>query len=446
MKKNIESIKLEKLVSHPHNRGFDKTGSQWEDFTESVRIHGVIEPLTVRPWGKLKGVYQMLSGHRRCQAAQDVGLVEVPCQVMPMDDKEALVFLVNSNLQRENPNLVEEARLVQALETELGMDKEEICERLCRDQAWVVTRQMVFSFGEDVVAALSSKDESKRLSEGAFREVLRAPEALREKALEMVLSGEDGDEPLSEQRAREYIQFSLIPDWEDEMKWEAGADKLKKDVARDLKKFCDGKKPEMIISVMGWGKGADGVLDLVDAKEWVPVERLVDAVKDQRAWVWYAEKIGVPVYVLPPDKAHREKRVVVSRRQIMDDAAARHESGMEWDILPKGVKQPAPAVTSALHALEGQGEADFDEDGPVLPVATQGGKDGIKIEQVMEHHAMINMGKVRMVAMWAIDSKSDPLDAPDFVPKWATKLAIEGLWTDIDEVCNWVMELKGGGK
>lgn len=445
--KKIENIKLGALVAHPLNRSFEQTGDRWEEFAESVRIHGVMEPLIVRPLGGKKGIFQMLCGHRRCQAAQECGLVDVPCRVEAMDDRDALLFLVNSNLQRENPNIVEEARLVQAMEMELGMGAEEICERLCRDVEWLTARQMVFSFGDEVVEALAARDENKRLSEGAFREILKAPEPLRAKALEMVMNGVDHDEPLSEQRAREYIQFSLIPDWEEEQKWEAGAEKLKKDVARDLKKLCDGKKPEILIHVMGWGKGADGVLDLVEAKELVPAERLTDAQVVQHAWVWYAEKIGVPVYVLPPDKAHREKRVLVSRRQIMDDAAARHECGMEWDIIPKGVKQQSStAVTKALHALEGNGEADYDEKEPVSKVAAPEGKDGIRIEQRMEHHAMIDMGRVRLVAMWAIDSKSDPLDAPDFVPKWATKLAIEGLWTDIDEVCNWVMELKGGWK
>jgi ParB/RepB/Spo0J family partition protein len=441
MNKKIETIGLAKLSGHPLNRKFDTKGDAWKEFEASVKLHGVVEPLLVRPHGG-KGLYQILAGHRRYLAAERCGHADVPCQVEAMDDRDALLYLVNSNLQRENPNIVEEARLVLALGSELGMETDEICEHLSRDAEWVGARQMVFSFGDEVVAALEAAEESKRLSEGAFREILKAPLALREKAMALVLNGEDHDEPLSEQRAREYIQFSLIPDWEDEQKWEAGMEKLRKDVLRDLKKFCDGKKPDLLVCVMGWGKGADGVLDLVDAKELVPADRLADDNADPKAWVAYAEKIGVPVYVIAPDKTHREKRVMVSRRQIMDDAAARHEHGMEWDLIPKGVKKPSAEVEKALHALEGDGEADYDEEEPLAPVATPGAADGVKIEQTMDHHAWVDMGQVRKLAMWAISTSADPATAPEYVPQWAKDMAYEGQWGRIDAVVNWVKGLK----
>jgi len=401
-----------------------------------------VESLFVRPKGKK---YEVLAGHRRLAAAMEVGSVAVvPCEVIVLNDCEALVFLMNSNLQRAQMSVMDEARLVREIIEIRGMDEDELLHELSRDKQWLRVRQEVFFFDYEVQEALASG----HLSEGAFREVLMAPEEVREKALQVVMGGgEQFDEPLSEERAREFIQFSLIPEWEKECEWESNSEKVRKQVTKDLSKLCNGAPGVPTVLVLPWGKGADGLGgDLVSAKELVPIEYVSPDEEAGKSWAYCAACVGAPIYVLAPDAVNHDKRLLVSRKVLLDDAAARASHGMKSGYLmaKPGAKKSSEAVAKAVHVLDGEGEKDFKKDEPVSAVATPGQEDGMKIEQRMEHHVMIDMGAVKRVAMWALNEPSGE-PAPEWVPQWARYLAVDNR-SQIDEICNWVMSLKGGAK
>jgi len=422
------------LDEHPLNRNFATTGEEWDDFCASVKEHGVVESLFVRPMGKR---YEVLAGHRRLAAARQVGLGFVPCQVVEMDDRAALVFLINSNLQRLNLDIIQEAELVRELAM-MGLSDEQILQDLSRETEWLEVRQMVFAFDFHVIDAL----KKGILSEGAFREVLWAPAPIRDRAVAVVMGGgEQHDEPLSAERAREFIQYSLIPEWEKETEWEDAIEKTRKAVTKEMKKLTG---TEGTVLVLPWGKGSEGLGgDLVDAKALVPVEAVADGKDHGKNWALVAVAVGTTVYVVATDMTHREKRLLVSRRVLMDDAAARAAAGMEpLYLAPKEKAKKSEAVAAAVAVLDGEGEKSYDESEPVAKVATSGEADGIKIEQSMDHSAWVDLGAVRRVAMWAINEDSDPQKAPDWLPEWARELAMEGRWSTIDAVVNWVQSLK----
>lgn len=87
---------IEPFPGHPFRVSDDEEMGQ---LAESVAVHGVLVPLTVRPLGA--GRYGLVSGHRRKRAAEIAGLAEVPCVVRDMCDDEAIIAMVDSNLQRE---------------------------------------------------------------------------------------------------------------------------------------------------------------------------------------------------------------------------------------------------------------------------------------------------------------------------------------------------------
>lgn len=87
---------VEPFPGHPFRVADDEEMKQLAD---SVATHGVLVPLTVRPLGS--GRYGLVSRHRRKRAAEIAGLAEVPCVVRDMDDDEAVIAMVDSNLQRE---------------------------------------------------------------------------------------------------------------------------------------------------------------------------------------------------------------------------------------------------------------------------------------------------------------------------------------------------------
>ena len=88
--------KLSPFAKHPYQVRED---AAMDELVESIRVHGILSPLLARPKGE---GYELVSGHRRRLAAQKLGLSTVPVLVREMTDDEAVVLMVDSNLQREN--------------------------------------------------------------------------------------------------------------------------------------------------------------------------------------------------------------------------------------------------------------------------------------------------------------------------------------------------------
>ena len=99
MKEFIQQLSPDKLIpfqKHPYQVRED---AAMDELMESIRTHGVLSPLLARPKGES---YELVSGHRRRLAAQKLGLPTVPVLVREMTDDEAVILMVDSNLQREN--------------------------------------------------------------------------------------------------------------------------------------------------------------------------------------------------------------------------------------------------------------------------------------------------------------------------------------------------------
>ncbi|MGI2904747.1 ParB/RepB/Spo0J family partition protein [Tolypothrix sp. VBCCA 56010] len=121
-KRTLPLINITLPESQPR-RFFDS--QKLEQLTKSVREHGILEPLLVRP---LKDdIYQLVAGERRFRAAQSVGLEEVPVVIRQLDDKKAYQFALIENLQREDLNPIEETEgLLELLSSELEVERKEI--------------------------------------------------------------------------------------------------------------------------------------------------------------------------------------------------------------------------------------------------------------------------------------------------------------------------------
>ncbi len=98
------------------------------DLADSIREHGVIQPLTVRRLNS--GYYQIIAGERRWRAARLAGLTEVPAVIIEADDKKVMEIGLIENLQREDLNPMEEAEGYQVLLTDYGMTQEEVARRM----------------------------------------------------------------------------------------------------------------------------------------------------------------------------------------------------------------------------------------------------------------------------------------------------------------------------
>ena len=98
------------------------------DLADSIRIHGVIQPVTVRRLAS--GYYQIIAGERRWRAAKQAGLDEIPAVIIEADDRKVMEIGLIENLQREDLNPAEEARGYQTLMEEYGLTQEQVAERM----------------------------------------------------------------------------------------------------------------------------------------------------------------------------------------------------------------------------------------------------------------------------------------------------------------------------
>lgn len=106
-RKRIIEIELERLRSFNNHPFKVQADSQMIELQESIKRYGIINPLIVRP--RPDGVYEIISGHRRKFAAEKLGYRKVPTIIRVMKDDEAVVSMVDSNLQREQISPSEKA-------------------------------------------------------------------------------------------------------------------------------------------------------------------------------------------------------------------------------------------------------------------------------------------------------------------------------------------------
>ncbi len=118
-----------------------------KDLIDSVREHGILQPLLVR---KVADGYQLIAGERRFRAAQEAELKDVPAMVLEVSDPEAVEITLIENLQREDLNPIEEAEGYQSLANEFGMTQERIAERVGKSRASIANALRLLSLHPSV--------------------------------------------------------------------------------------------------------------------------------------------------------------------------------------------------------------------------------------------------------------------------------------------------------
>ena len=98
-KKNISIEKLHPFENHPYKVQDNK---EMESLAESIKSHGVVSPIIVRPLENTTDEYEIISGHRRVMASRKAGITEVPALIVSLDRDAAAIVLVDSNLHREH--------------------------------------------------------------------------------------------------------------------------------------------------------------------------------------------------------------------------------------------------------------------------------------------------------------------------------------------------------
>lgn len=142
---NISEIQPDK--SQPRKK-FDQTAL--EELAESIREHGVLQPLLIRPMQDGMG-YQIVAGERRWRAAKLAGLTEVPAIIKELTEREAAELALVENLQREDLGPVEEAKGYQNLAENYGLTQEEIAKRVGKSRPVVANALRLLGLAPEVL-------------------------------------------------------------------------------------------------------------------------------------------------------------------------------------------------------------------------------------------------------------------------------------------------------
>ena len=138
------------------------------ELAESIRQHGILQPLSVRRVGTN---YELIAGERRWRAAQQAGLTEIPCIVMTMDEKESGMAAMIENLQRQDLDFVEEANGIANLMEKWSMSQEQAARLLGKSQSAVANKLRLLKHSQPVLNALRTHG----LTERHARALLKLP-------------------------------------------------------------------------------------------------------------------------------------------------------------------------------------------------------------------------------------------------------------------------------
>lgn len=170
------------------------------ELSESIRSHGILQPLSVRRVGTS---YELIAGERRLRAGQMAGLTEIPCIIMNMDDKESTLVALVENLQRQDLDFVEEAQGISQLIQLQNLSQEQAARLLGKSQSAVANKLRLLRHSPEILQLLRENG----LTERHARALLRLEtEQEKRSAIAVILR-----QHMSVAKTEEYIE-SLLQD------------------------------------------------------------------------------------------------------------------------------------------------------------------------------------------------------------------------------------------
>ena len=165
-KSPYQLLPIHKIEPNPHQPRQDFQEEELQALADSIAMHGVVQPLTVRETEN--GYYQIVAGERRWRASRLAGLREIPAVIIEADDKKTMELALIENLQRQDLNPVEEALGYRSLMEEYGLTQEETAQRVGKSRPAIANALRLLSLPEGVLEYV----RQGKLSAGHARAVL----------------------------------------------------------------------------------------------------------------------------------------------------------------------------------------------------------------------------------------------------------------------------------
>src|SRR3989339_32154 len=180
-REKIHQLPVGSISPNPHQPRTSFDEADLMDLTQSIKEHGIIQPLIV---SKVGDDWQLIAGERRLRAAKSLGLETVPAIVRDIDDQKKLEFALIENLQRTDLNPLETATAYQKLIDEFNLTQDQLAKRVGKSRSAVANTLRILTVAEEVKVAI----RDGRISEGHARVLAGLPVADQLITLKKILS------------------------------------------------------------------------------------------------------------------------------------------------------------------------------------------------------------------------------------------------------------------
>ena len=173
IKENIQKALIGEIARNKYQPRSIFDESKLEELSNSINKNGIIQPIAVRKNKSSSEPYEIVAGERRWLAAQKAGLHEVPIIILDLNDSETLEVAIVENIQREDLNIVEEAKGYKRLNEEFGYDQDKIANMMSRSRSHISNTLRLLNLPKDIIAML----EQGELTAGQARPLIGMPNA-----------------------------------------------------------------------------------------------------------------------------------------------------------------------------------------------------------------------------------------------------------------------------
>jgi len=194
----IKKIPVTNIIPNPYQPRTVFDDEKIDELCETIRSHGVIQPIIVRERG---GKYEIIAGERRWRAVKKLGMDRIPAIVKEFDDQQAASIALIENLQREGLTAIEEAMAYQKLIELHGLTQESMAKRLGKGQSTIANKLRLLHLPTEVQNALLARKITERHA--------RALLSLKNEELQLKVLGEIIEKELNVKQTEQRIQHIL---------------------------------------------------------------------------------------------------------------------------------------------------------------------------------------------------------------------------------------------
>jgi len=196
-------VDIEDIRTNPYQPRHDFPAQELEDLAESIRVHGVIQPIIVT---ETTDGYRLIAGERRLRASLLAGRTTIPAVVRSTSEQDQLALALVENVQRSDLNALEEALAFRRLMDEFGLTQEQVAHQVGRSRASIANTLRLLGVAAEVQDAV----RARRVTEGHARALAGLPDHDAQRTLLAIVERRTLSVRQTEQLVRE--QVAVVPD------------------------------------------------------------------------------------------------------------------------------------------------------------------------------------------------------------------------------------------